>query len=467
MRRKVVVALTLCGACFNPSSATSSDPETVDDSGTTPALDVGAQGSTESSASGGEATSNESNSSESEASATTSTTTVVDSSESNTGGTLPTDPCEPADPGGTMVCGDALLVAGEICYPSMGSSTPLSNAEPLWALGLGDLDGNGTTDVVALTDTPSIVPGLNDGTPSFSAGTVRLIATGGMSSRGVVKLADLDGDRFDDVVMTLESLRQFVIVGSEGNGTLATSYDTFDIPDDPSAGQYELALGDLDGDSIPDIVLSGGSAIHIAVSDGALGIETLTSITTPDLAGARAVAVADVEPDGDLDIVVSYAEVVGVHHNGGRADFSAPHTVLVDIGGVAGTALLDVADLTADGAPDIAVGISGRVLTLAGNGDGTFAADGDPLDVRGLVDMALADVNADCLTDLLIAANPNQVLDLHIYANRGNGEWAEPTLFGFSGGSTAFEVTDLDGDSIPDVVGCDILGELDLSLSEP
>jgi hypothetical protein len=121
------------------------------------------------------------------------------------------------------------------------------------------------------------------------------------------------------------------------------------------------------------------------------------------------VAVADVNADGKLDLVVANGNggepgTVGVLLGNGNGTFKPVH--LYGSGGNQ-AASIAVADVNGDGKPDVIVtntSNSNNIGVLLGNGDGTFrrvvtysSGGGDPWSV------AVADVNGDGKLDLLVA----------------------------------------------------------------
>jgi hypothetical protein len=119
-----------------------------------------------------------------------------------------------------------------------------------------------------------------------------------------------------------------------------------------------------------------------------------------------------------------------------------------------------VADVNADGKPDMVVGhndrfnnTNGTVSVLLGNGDGTFQT-ALTYDSSGVVSVAVADLNGDAKPDIVVANEfPYPNMPVGVLLGNGDGTFQTIVTYG-SGGIRAFRlsVTDVNGDGKPDVV---------------
>ena len=180
-----------------------------------------------------------------------------------------------------------------------GPTTPLLGL--LSDLTAADLDGDGRADLAVVDATPltqRVVALLGNGDGSF------VVSGGGAVGWGpeAVLAGDLDGDDFDDAV-SVDSFSgpafSISVLRSDGAGGFgpAAHYPT-------SWGPVSGAIGDLDGDSDLDAVVSGVGAAAVTIyagdGDGGLAVVSETAVTpfpqTP--------AIADFDGDSRPDIAV-------------------------------------------------------------------------------------------------------------------------------------------------------------------
>jgi FG-GAP-like repeat/GEVED domain len=212
------------------------------------------------------------------------------------------------------------------------SRTISENAIHASSVYAADVDGDGDTDVLsASVDDDKIAWYENDGNQNFA---LRVI-TEDADSAWSVYAADVDGDGDTDVLSA--SLDDDKIAWYENDGNQNFTARNINIPDpdsDPFNGTDGNANGarwvsaaDMDGDGDTDVISASQFDNKIAWYEND-GNQNFTARTISNVIfRARAAAVADVDGDGDLDVVsASYnGNFIAWHENLGvfEGDFNA------------------------------------------------------------------------------------------------------------------------------------------------
>ncbi len=207
---------------------------------------------------------------------------------------------------------------------------------------------------------------------------------------------------------------------------------------------------------------------YFSITEPSTSVSFLTPTVTYGSGGSidQGVAVADLNGDGILDIVVSsYSGVVGVLLGNGNGTFQP--VVTYDTGGN-NDYFVTVADVNGDGKPDLIVtacapvggdcgSVDGLVSVLLGNGDGTFqkALTYDTGAVKASA-VSVADVNGDGKLDLIVTnwyGGANGDGSVAVLLGNGDGTFQKAVIYD-SGGPLANGqgVADVNGDGIPDIV---------------
>ncbi|GGE97198.1 hypothetical protein GCM10011383_04930 [Hymenobacter cavernae] len=245
------------------------------------------------------------------------------------------------------------------------------------------------------------------------------------------------------------SVHQFTGAVSAGSGTFsaATSVPT-------GSGAYGVAAADIDGDGDADMLVANYSAGNVSVrlNDGSGNFSGTTTLTTGG--GANKPVAADIDGDGDVDLLVgnTTAGTVSVRFNDGRGNFSG--TTNLTIGA---PYELAVADIDGDGDLDLLSTSynAGAILVRLNDGSGNFSGSGSVAIGDGAGSVVAADVDADGDIDLFAGAVNGLTAVVRINDGQGN----------FSGGSTiatnvrpyAMTSADVDGDGDMDLLIGDFL----------
>lgn len=184
------------------------------------------------------------------------------------------------------------------------------------------------------------------------------------------EIADVDGDRDLDIVTLVSQEWEEIYAFLNDGGGQFTPRRLFGASNEDFGSSW-ISLADLDADGDPDVVYSNGDAFDYATTSGRSwnGVQWLentggaafTFHRLADIPGASSPQAADLDGDGDLDIAV-----VSAYNNWG--DPKAQSLVVLEQTSRGVFTLHDVAnapthlvtlaigDLTADGRPDLVTG---------------------------------------------------------------------------------------------------------------
>ncbi len=266
-----------------------------------------------------------------------------------------------------------------------------------------------------------------------------------------IALGDLDGDGDPDLVVTRWDTDEVVVVFNTGGGRFATAASY------PVIQPVSVDLGDVDGDGDLDLVAASLSRkVSVFLNDGKGGFDRRTDIEQPASPGTEdsmiplaggAASLADLDGDGDLDLfTIGDFTLAMALPNDGTGNFSLPAEVelheMDDV--VTGVTL---GDLNGDGHPD-AVLPHGSVSVLLNSGSGRFDYPIQYPVRRGshAEAVALGDLDGDGDLDLIVQAD-----FIELGLNDGSGDFGQLIEVASVGAPFDLAVGDLDGDGDPDL----------------
>jgi Tfp pilus assembly protein PilF len=182
---------------------------------------------------------------------------------------------------------------------------------------------------------------------------------------------------------------------------------TYTFPGGPSAvapSPEGIASADLNYDFKTDLVLAGAGGIRLLRQDNP---KAFTDVTTQTKLPASVISrgytgawVADIEADGDLDIVLGVAQgSPTLLRNNGDDTFTEAHP----FSGVSGLRGFVWADIDADGDPDAAlIDGAGRIRVFSNERAGQFSERPWTQDSPPARAINVADINNDGVLDLLV-----------------------------------------------------------------
>ena len=224
-----------------------------------------------------------------------------------------------------------------------------------------------------------------------------------------------------------------------------------------------VTLADMDGDGDLDLVAGDTGRVNQLVFNNGTA-DPFAGAATADIGTAlatKAVAVADMDRDGDLDVLeaMGNTQSVKLYLNNGTTDpFNGVSGKDIDAAGGYTTSIA-VADMDGDGDPDLVEGNFGTLSRVVfNNGTPDPFSDHNSSDftanaAAGVSAMAVADLDGDGDMDIICATSLG---DVDIYRNNGtmdpfNGVASAPATGGLSN-AHSIQVGDVDRDGHLDVV---------------
>jgi hypothetical protein len=287
----------------------------------------------------------------------------------------------------------------------------------------GDVDGDGTTDMV-FTHGQGIIGWYPNPLGDGNFGPRERIGQclGGGNGMQVFDV-DLDGDL--DVVSSAYYGDWLTWYANDGAGTfgsqqlIAEHLENVDL----------IGSADLDGDGFGDLITTKPEAAVVRNNNGG---SSWSAMALPG--NGVAATIADLDGDGDADLIGTGTW----YTNDGNGGFTAVPSTELDI-----TGRMSTADMNGDGIVDIVIGNTTTLNVLLNDGAGNFTTITSAV---GAVSFSLADLDGD--GDIDVAAIPT-----NWYENDGQGNFATHTWITTPPvGGSAILARDVDNDGVADIL---------------
>jgi hypothetical protein len=224
-------------------------------------------------------------------------------------------------------------------------------------------------------------------------------------------LGDLNGDSQPDVVVANNTSDEISVLLGTGDGGLHPQR-RFDVGSRP----FSTSLGDLNGDGNLDVVVANDGSNDISVllgnGDGSFQQQQRFALgSRPNLIG-----LGDVNGDDHLDVALNQGVMLG----NGDGSLQVVRSYLPDHQ----TGATALGDVNGDGTLDVViVGEYGDSSVLLGNGDGSFQEQQTNLDAWWPTSLTLVDINQDGRLDALVVSDYATNGGIRVFLGNGDGNF--------------------------------------------
>ena len=268
---------------------------------------------------------------------------------------------------------------------------------------LADINDDGYTDIIIATGFETVIYTF-DGNSNFT-NTQTLSNTDRASS---VDIADIIPGGYKEIIAFEHGV---IIIYSTTDG-INYSYSGYIVINNYSTMyiSYKLSTGDVDGDGLIDIISSIQTnsttfSWYKNLGNGSFGAEQ--SILSN--ASVKSFKLTDMDNDNDRDILLDYVDTnanernIAILTNDGNGSFT--QEILQNI-----TPLdyyyndIDAADLDNDGDNDIVYSNNTNIKYIENNGSGNYLSPQNLYSIVGNISIQITDVNNDNLNDIVAAS---------------------------------------------------------------
>ena len=265
---------------------------------------------------------------------------------------------------------------------------------------LCDTDGDNKLDlIIPAREHDHVYVYPNDGSGSFNDRDTLIF---GLAVTDI-DLQDLNQDNLPDLVVLADS--SVYVFENQGNNSFFRRF-SYTAPVETPYDPEELMVQDMNGDNLPDFVISNEVG-SVWINQGNFNFINTANYTDND--GTNRMAAADMNGDGFMDIMWSSLEYIYTSLNDHNNQFELSSTTFINTGLSPHIEDFVVHDVDQDGDPDLIVSTGSSttyVVAYINDGLGNLTR-GTELYVTSqdviLSNLTIQDINGDEFTDLIFA----------------------------------------------------------------
>jgi DNA/RNA endonuclease YhcR with UshA esterase domain len=360
-------------------------------------------------------------------------------------------------------CGNRVIESGELCY---NAEKIVADSFAVNVLKVGDLDNDNDIDIVTLSfgfDLGFVSVFLNDGIGNFDlTATLQTPQTPSPDFQSLL-LVDLNNDGTPEIVTANGGNEDILVIGNtisiftnNGNGSFLPESRDISVGENPSI----LTASDINQDQFLDLlVISPGiDEISILLNDQTGQVTNGAGLFAEGF--STSMIATDMDNDDDPDLVVGDGDgFARVFLNDGTGQFQpVDNLIATEINSF----LIAIDNFDNDEIFDLAfVNNFARAVSLVkGLGGNQFSEIPSVFTVKGGTIFARStDINQDGVLDLVTAGNSFDVAGLlasiSILLGDGLGGFQTANEALTKGTTFAFDIGDINSDSIPDFIFAD------------